>query len=677
MNPETTQLIIIGLIAYALGNISPSIIIGYIYGVNIRKEGSGNAGTTNVIRVIGLTAGLICLAIDMLKAFVAVVIGYDMGGISGSMVAFACVILGHCFPVIWKFKGGKGVACALGAALAFSWPSAIAALTIALIFLILTRKMSVASLSGALVYPALMWYYEPDCMYFAIGVSVFLIVMHISNIVRLSKGEEKTLSLGQRTLADRKKPVEYPASYAAAEDAPTVAEAAEAETAAAQDAETIKDTEDPEKTVKDEADIEEEITDSDNEDAASGFTEISIADKPLTDEELSELGADAQVFEDLESGESPIAADATQEPSLVGAQTQEAIRPEPEPIDYYAGVEVPDLGDEACKIAVIGNGSFGTAMANLLAYSGHDVTLYGRNIKAMKLLESRRINDHYLPYVILSDRIKYTSDLKEAVLGKSIVVFAVPTQKFRQVSSACAEYLEDGVIAVNLAKGIEQKTLLRLSEIAAETIPGATYVALSGPSHAEEIVRNFPASVVVCSKNKAAAEYVQDVFMTDKFRIYTQDDMIGVEIAGAVKNVIAITTGISDGMKLGSNARAALMTRAIHEIKRLGAAAGAQSETFSGLSGIGDLIVTCSTNLSRNRRCGLLIGLGLDAEDAVHRVGSVVEGYYTAEAVCELSEKYDVEMPICRVTNNILKGELEPEKALKLLMSRSKKDELI
>ena len=382
------------------------------------------------------------------------------------------------------------------------------------------------------------------------GTVVFLIVMHISNIVRLSKGEEKTLSLGQRTLADRKKPVEYPASYAAAEDAPTVAEAAEAETAAAQDAETIKDTEDPEKTVKDEADIEEEITDSDNEDAASGFTEISIADKPLTDEELSELGADAQVFEDLESGESPIAADATQEPSLVGAQTQEAIRPEPEPIDYYAGVEVPDLGDEACKIAVIGNGSFGTAMANLLAYSGHDVTLYGRNIKAMKLLESRRINDHYLPYVILSDRIKYTSDLKEAVLGKSIVVFAVPTQKFRQVSSACAEYLEDGVIAVNLAKGIEQKTLLRLSEIAAETIPGATYVALSGPSHAEEIVRNFPASVVVCSKNKAAAEYVQDVFMTDKFRIYTQDDMIGVEIAGAVKNVIAITTGIMQELHL-------------------------------------------------------------------------------------------------------------------------------
>ena len=216
---------------------------------------------------------------------------------------------------------------------------------------------------------------------------------------------------------------------------------------------------------------------------------------------------------------------------------------------------------------------------------------------------------------------------------------------------------------------------MRLSEIAAETIPSATYVALSGPSHAQELVRNLPASVST-SRNKAAAEYIQDVFMTDKFRIYTQEDITGVEVSGAVKNVIAITTGISDGMKLGSNARAALMTRAVHEIKRLGTAMGADPETFSGLSGIGDLIVTCSTNLSRNRRCGLLIGLGLEPEDAVKRVGSVVEGFYTAEAVVELAEKYDVEMPICTVTNNILKGDLAPEKALNLLMSRSKKDEI-
>ena len=195
-------------------------------------------------------------------------------------------------------------------------------------------------------------------------------------------------------------------------------------------------------------------------------------------------------------------------------------------------------------------------------------------------------------------------------------------------------------------------------------------------THAEEIVRNLPAGVVVASRNKAAAEHIQDVFMSEKFRIYTQDDMLGVEIAGAVKNVIAIATGISDGMKLGSNARAALMTRAMHEIIRLGTAMGADKDTFAGLSGIGDLIVTCSTNLSRNRRCGLLIGLGLDAEEAVRRVGSVVEGYYTAEGVCELAEKYHVEMPISNVTYKIIKGELAPEKALNMLMLRDKKDEI-
>ena len=229
---------------------------------------------------------------------------------------------------------------------------------------------------------------------------------------------------------------------------------------------------------------------------------------------------------------------------------------------------------------------------------------------------------------------------------------------------------------VNLAKGIEKKTLLRMSEVAAETIPGVTYVALSGPTHAEEIVRNAPAGIVAASADAEAAQAIQDAFMSEQLRIYTQDDMVGVEIAGAVKNVIAIATGISDGMKLGSNARAALMTRSIHEIKRLGLALGANPETFSGLSGIGDLIVTCSTNLSRNRRCGLLIGLGLEAKDAVERVGSVVEGYYTADAVCDLAKKLDVDMPVCKVTRAVLKGKTAPEDAVKQLMSRSKKDEL-
>jgi glycerol-3-phosphate dehydrogenase len=344
--------------------------------------------------------------------------------------------------------------------------------------------------------------------------------------------------------------------------------------------------------------------------------------------------------------------------------------------DYYAGIEIPELGDKALDIAVIGSGSFGTAMANLIVHNGHNVTLYGRRAEAIEAMRATRVNERYLPGALLSDRITYTSSLSEAVSGKSIVVFAVPAQTFRQVSSDAAPYLEEGVIAVNLAKGIEKKTLKRMSEVAAETIPSARYVALSGPTHAEEIVMNAPAGIVAASADSDAAKTVQDAFMSEQLRIYTQDDMTGVEIAGAVKNVIAIATGISDGMHLGNNARAALMTRSMHEIKRLGKALGANAETFSGLSGIGDLIVTCSTDLSRNRRCGLLIGQGLKAEEAVEKVGSVVEGYYTAEAVNDLAAKLGVEMPVCKATRAVLKGELEPGKALRMLMSRNKKDEL-
>ena len=349
MNDEIMRLVIIGLIAYALGNINPSIIIGKIYGVDIRKEGSGNAGTTNTIRVIGLTAGLICLAVDILKAFAAVTIGYNMGDVNGSMVAFACVVLGHCFPALWKFKGGKGVAAAFGAALALNWPSAIAAFFVAAIMLLITRRMSVGSIAAALAYPVLIWYYEPECLYFAIGAAVFLLIMHISNITRLSKGQEKALTFGHRTLADRGKPVETETDHseAAAEEPDDI------------EADTVMDT--------------------GAESETGTAAEISVADNPLTEEELQELGEDVTAFEDMESGESPIAADATQEPVLVKAQTQEAVRPEPEPMDYYAGTVIPDLGDDACRIAVIGNGSFGTAMANLLVYNGHDVTLYGRN----------------------------------------------------------------------------------------------------------------------------------------------------------------------------------------------------------------------------------------------------------------------------------------------------------
>ena len=613
---EITRLIIIGLAAYALGNINPAIILGKLKGIDIRKEGSGNAGMTNTIRVMGLAAGITVFIVDVLKAFIAVRIGYNFGDDPGAMVAFGAVVIGHCFPAAWGFKGGKGVAASFGAALALNWLSAIAALIVAGVFFLITRRMSVASIFAAIAYPVAIWLYEPEYLYFAIGAAVFLLIMHLANIKRIAKGEEEKLTIGGKDKAQ--------------------------DTVSAE-AETVLD--------------------------------ASLQGKPLSAEEKSKLKASDQEFEDLSIGESPIAADATKEPSLVDAQQSDASRPEPEPMDYYAGTEIPDLGDKAHKIAVVGSGSFGTAMANLLVYNGHDVTLYGRNKAALDAMKETRMNDRYLPYVILSDRIKYTNNIRNALRGKEIVVFAVPAQKFRQVSSKAAQYLEEGAVVVNLAKGIEKKTLKRMSEVAEETIPAARYVALSGPTHAEEIVRNTPAGIVAASKDAEAARLIQDTFMSEQLRVYTQDDVVGVEIAGAVKNVIAIATGISDGMKLGNNARAALMTRSIHEIKRLGDKLGADPETFSGLSGIGDLIVTCSTNLSRNRRCGLLIGLGLEAKEAVERVGSVVEGYYTADAVCDLAKKLDVEMPVCKATQAVLKGKITPEVAVSMLMSRDKKDE--
>ena len=344
--------------------------------------------------------------------------------------------------------------------------------------------------------------------------------------------------------------------------------------------------------------------------------------------------------------------------------------------DYYSGVSIPDLGDKALSVAVIGSGSLGTAMANLIVHNGHRVIIYGRNRAALEAMKETRVNSRYLPGALLSDRLEYTNELGEAVSGRDIVVFAVPAQTFRQVSSDASAYLKEGTIVVNLAKGIEKNTLKRMSEVAAETIPQARYVALSGPTHAEEIVMNAPAGIVAASLDADAARFVQDAFMSEQLRIYTQEDMTGVEIAGAVKNVIAIATGISDGMKLGANARAALMTRSVHEIKRLGLALGANAETFSGLAGIGDLIVTCATDLSRNRRCGLMIGQGLKAEEAVEKVGSVVEGYYTADAVYDLAGKLGVEMPVSMATRAVLKGDIPPEKAVRMLMSRDKKDEI-
>ena len=583
------MMIIIGVMAYLIGCVNPAIIISNLSKIDIRKEGSGNPGTSNVLRVMGWKAALISLIAEILVGYVAVLLGKQIEGYQGAALAFALVLVGHAFPAFYKFKGGNVIAVAFGSAFALNFPSAILALLVGIIFMLSTMKMSLGAISAAFVYPFLIWLYLPNqtyLLYFTIGISVFVILMYIPAIKRLLKRTEPdiTINLKEKLLSVDYMRINY-----------------------------------------------------------------------------TNMGED-------KSTDSPVA-----EHVAGGIHQPEQ---EPEPTDFYKDVKIPKLPkDKKYKIGVIGNGSFGTAMANLLVHNGYDVTLYGRNKEAIDKMKETNMNEKYLPYVLLSNKIKYTNNLSTAVKGRKIVVMAVPTQQFRAVSKKVAKFIEKDTIIVNLAKGIEQGSTDRLSQIAEEVLPKQAYVALSGPTHAEEIVRNYPSSIVAASKDAESAKLIQDVFMNDRLRVYTQDDLIGVELAGALKNVIAIATGICDGMKFGANARAALMTRAIHEIERMGKVLGAKDATFAGLAGIGDLMVTCTTNLSRNRRCGLFIGIGLDVDEAVKRVGSTVEGFFTAEAVCELADKENIDMPICQLTNKVLKGELEINEAFETLMARPKKDE--
>ena len=300
------------------------------------------------------------------------------------------------------------------------------------------------------------------------------------------------------------------------------------------------------------------------------------------------------------------------------------------------------------KITVIGAGSFGRALAGLLRRKwGEDAVCVWRR----------------------------GGDIASCLDGADFAVYAVPAQAFREVFSLSIPFLRPETIAVNVAKGIEQTTLDRLSQVAEELRPGTRYAVLSGPSHAEEIERGLPTTVTVCSSDVDAALKVQDLFMTDNFRVYTGSDMIGVETGGAVKNVIALAAGISDGLGFGDNTKAALMTRGMVEITRLGLALGAKQETFLGLTGFGDLIVTCTSMHSRNRRCGILLGQGVPAEEAIARIGMVVEGAATARAAFSLAEKLGVDMPITASVCAILDGRVGPKEAVGMLMTRKRKPE--
>ncbi len=326
-------------------------------------------------------------------------------------------------------------------------------------------------------------------------------------------------------------------------------------------------------------------------------------------------------------------------------------------------------------VGIIGAGSWGTALATVLAGKGCPVRIYDVDEQHLRRMESSRENTDYLPGVALNSNISFAYSHEEALKGADVVLFSAPAQHFRSAAEAAKPYVTPDMLIVNVAKGIERGTHKRLSQIAAEFFDMNNYVVLSGPSHAEEVGRRMPTTVAVASENPEAELKIQDLFMTDRFRVYTTEDVVGVELGGALKNIIALGAGIADGMGFGDNAKAALMTRGLAEIMRLGEKLGAQRETLSGLAGVGDLIVTCTSMHSRNRRCGLLIGEGMAPEDAVREVGMVVEGMFTAEAAYELAKEAGVEMPITDAIYHVSRGEMSASEAIEMLMGREKKHE--
>ncbi|MDO4482548.1 MAG: NAD(P)H-dependent glycerol-3-phosphate dehydrogenase [Bacillota bacterium] len=327
------------------------------------------------------------------------------------------------------------------------------------------------------------------------------------------------------------------------------------------------------------------------------------------------------------------------------------------------------------KICVLGGGSWGTAIAISLSSKGLNVNLWDIDKEHTASMIKFRENRKFLPGTVFPETLTVKEDQKEAIEGCGVVIYAVPAQFFRSALENSAGLLTNEMIAVNVAKGIEQKSLLLLSEIAEEYIPDNRYVVVSGPSHAEEVCKGMPTTLVSASKNEAAAELVQDLFMSNVMRVYTNDDVTGVQLGGALKNIIALGAGICDGLGYGDNAKAAMMTRGIAEIKRLGIAMGAKESTFAGLSGIGDLIVTCTSMHSRNRRCGIMIGEGLSPKTAMDNVGMIVEGVFTCSAAYELAKKYGVEMPIVENIYRILNEEVDAKEAVSILMNRQKKHE--
>lgn len=327
------------------------------------------------------------------------------------------------------------------------------------------------------------------------------------------------------------------------------------------------------------------------------------------------------------------------------------------------------------KISLLGAGSWGTALAVLLANKGYNVTLWSALEDEIKILKTEREHIHRLPGIKLPENVQVTESLEVACNEKDIIVFSVASPFVRKTAQAVKTYLKDEQTIVNVAKGIEENTLYTLSEVIEEELPSANVAVLSGPSHAEEVSQGIPTTVVAGAKKKEIAEYIQEIFITECFRVYTSPDVIGIELGGSLKNVIALAAGIVDGLGYGDNTKAALITRGIAEMTRLGMVMGGKLETFSGLSGTGDLIVTCTSKHSRNCRAGYLIGTGKSIEQAMEEVKQVVEGVFSSKAALQLANKYQVSMPIVEKVNEVLFDGKSAKEAVFELLTRDRAKE--
>ena len=332
------------------------------------------------------------------------------------------------------------------------------------------------------------------------------------------------------------------------------------------------------------------------------------------------------------------------------------------------------------KIGILGAGTWGIARAALLSKNGHDITVWSAIESEIDQIQKTRTHKN-LPGLVLLEDIKYTSDISKAVSKQALVIFVTPSQYIRATARAAAPFIAEGAILASAAKGIESGTLMTMTDIINDEMKKISrsdfsLVALSGPTHAEEVAMGLPTSIVAACENEEISLILAEVFSNSCMRIYTNTDLLGVELSGALKNIMALAAGINTGMGFGDNAKAMLITRGAAEITRIGLAMGARLETFMGLAGIGDLIVTCTSPHSRNNRCGELIGKGKSYEEALAEIGMVVEGYHALGAALELSKKYGVEMPIVSAVNAVINEGVSPISALRALMSRDVKNEL-